>query len=99
MQEMYCIETLARVDVLCLDKTGTLTTDEMNVTDIIPLNNKDEITAALASIAYFSEDKNATLLAIENYVKNEKHIGCKNSMPFPQKPNGRAENLTTANLI
>ena len=31
VQEMYCIETLARVDVLCLDKTGTLTTDEMTV--------------------------------------------------------------------
>lgn len=82
VQEMYCIETLARVDVLCLDKTGTLTTDEMNVTDIIPLNNKDEITAALASIAYFSEDKNATLLAIEKYVKNEKHIGCKKFYAF-----------------
>lgn len=39
VQEMYCIETLARVDVLCLDKTGTLTTDEMNVTDVITMCN------------------------------------------------------------
>ena len=65
VQEMYCIETLARVDVLCLDKTGTLTTDEMNVTDVITMCNKEEIGTALASIAKYSDDKNATLLAID----------------------------------
>ena len=82
VQEMYCIETLARVDVLCLDKTGTLTTDEMNVTDVITMCNKEEIGTALASIAKYSDDKNATLLAIEKYAKGQKHIGCKKFYPF-----------------
>lgn len=82
VQEMYCIETLARVDVLCLDKTGTLTTDEMNVTDIITLKNNNEIKTALSSIAHFSEDKNATLLAIEKYADSEKYVGCKKFYPF-----------------
>ena len=82
VQEMYCIETLARVDVLCLDKTGTLTTDEMNVTDVITMYNKEEIGTALASIAKYSDDKNATLLAIEKYAKGQKHIGCKKFYPF-----------------
>lgn len=82
VQEMYCIETLARVDVLCLDKTGTLTTDEMTVKDIIPLCNDDEINLALSSIAHFSEDKNATLNAIEEFVKNAEYVQCKKFYPF-----------------
>lgn len=48
VQEMYCIETLARVDVLCLDKTGTLTTDEMTVTGVIPFGaDENKIKQAL----------------------------------------------------
>lgn len=82
VQEMYCIETLARVDVLCLDKTGTLTTDEMNVTEVLPLQNDDEINSVLASIAHFSEEKNATILAIEKYANNDKFISCKKFYPF-----------------
>ena len=36
VQELYCIETLARVDTICLDKTGTLTKGEMEVSKIVP---------------------------------------------------------------
>lgn len=41
VQELYCIETLARVDTLCLDKTGTLTEGIMEVKDYIPINDSD----------------------------------------------------------
>ena len=37
VQEMYSIETLARVDCICLDKTGTLTTGNMKVVDFVPI--------------------------------------------------------------
>ena len=78
VQEMYCIETLARVDVLCLDKTGTLTTDEMTVTDVINFNdNKDEIKTALASIVNSSDEINATLYAIKDYVEGADALKCK----------------------
>ena len=71
VQEMYCIETLARVDVLCLDKTGTLTADSMNVTDVISFgSSEDEIKIALSSVVNASEEINATLDAIESYTKN-----------------------------
>ena len=36
-QQLYCIETLARVDVLCLDKTGTITSGRMEVAGTYPL--------------------------------------------------------------
>ena len=37
VQELFCIESLSRVDVLCLDKTGTLTQGNMRVTDVVAL--------------------------------------------------------------
>lgn len=71
VQEMYCIETLARIDVLCLDKTGTLTADSMNVTDVISFgSSENEIKIALSSVVNASEEINATLDAIESYTKN-----------------------------
>ena len=68
VQELYCIETLARVDTLCLDKTGTLTEGIMEVKDFIPVNRtKKEMNYILANIANASEDENATMQAIKNY--------------------------------
>ena len=48
VQELYGIETLARVDVLCLDKTGTITTGEMSLDGIIPLSDASEEECRLA---------------------------------------------------
>lgn len=42
VQELYCIETLARVDVICFDKTGTLTEGKMEVNEYINLSKIDE---------------------------------------------------------
>ena len=44
VQELFCIETLAHVDVLCLDKTGTITSGEMNVEKVIPLKGSAAVT-------------------------------------------------------
>lgn len=68
VQELYCIETLARVDTLCLDKTGTLTEGSMEVKDYIAINgNKDEMLNILSNIAKVSEDENSTIQAIKAY--------------------------------
>ena len=37
VQDLYCVETLARVDTLCLDKTGTITEGTMQVDEFVPL--------------------------------------------------------------
>ncbi len=68
VQELYCIETLARVDTLCLDKTGTLTEGCMEVKDFLPVNKtKAEMKNIMINIAMASEDENATIEAIRNY--------------------------------
>ena len=83
VQEMYCIETLARVDVLCLDKTGTLTADKMNVVDVINLGNSDDkIKTALSSIVASSDEINATLYAIKDYIKDCTPLKCSKFIPF-----------------
>ena len=66
VQELYCVETLARVDVLCFDKTGTITTGNMNVVEI-----DDEVSEKLSSYLAYFDDENATSRALEN------HLTCK----------------------
>ena len=71
VQELYCIETLARVDTLCLDKTGTLTEGSMEVKDFIAINeSKNEMLNILSNIAKVSEDENGTIQAIKSYFTN-----------------------------
>ena len=66
VQELYCVETLARVDVLCFDKTGTITTGNMNVVEI-----DDKIAEKLSSYLAYFDDENATSRALKN------HLTCK----------------------
>lgn len=81
VQQLFCIETLARVDVLCLDKTGTITTGELEVVDIESLENDSEIDVILKSLAKCSLDKNSTIRAIDSYLKC-RYIKEKEVIPF-----------------
>ncbi len=76
VQDLYCIETLARVDTLCLDKTGTITQGTMQVDDVIPHKSfsKSDLHAGLAMIVNNTEDTNPTYYAIKDFVeKNKTH--------------------------
>ena len=87
VQELYCIETLARVDTLCLDKTGTLTEGSMEVKDIVGINTgKDAMANILANLAKFSPDTNSTILAIREYCTNlSQEFVPTNIVPFSSK--------------
>lgn len=66
VQQLYCIETLARVDILCLDKTGTITEGTMEVKDIISFaKSKENLEKILSEISFASEDSNSTIDAIK----------------------------------
>ncbi len=80
VQQLYCIETLARVDVLCLDKTGTITTGAMKVVSVEPVRGADAAPTAaaptsasaqldeiFASLAASDKDPNETAQALQTY--------------------------------
>lgn len=84
VQELYCIETLARVDVLCLDKTGTITEGTMEVTDVLPLHNttNEELNIALGSLIHALEDDNPTFNAVKTYCNQYDKLTCNHIVPF-----------------
>src|SRR6266704_2392799 len=66
VQELAAVETLARVDVLCFDKTGTITAGDLAVQDLVPLGDRPAGAGAVAlgAIAAADPNPNATLRAI-----------------------------------
>lgn len=68
VQDMNCIETLAHVDILCVDKTGTITEPTMEVVDICRLPNEkyshEDIEQILAAFYYGQEADNETANAM-----------------------------------
>ena len=86
VQELYCIETLARVDVLCLDKTGTITEGVMEVVDFIPnvKYSESEVRVLLDKICHSLEDVSPTMNALRAKfeTKDETPLEFKKVIPF-----------------
>ncbi|MCL2313045.1 MAG: HAD-IC family P-type ATPase [Firmicutes bacterium] len=76
VQDLCCIETLARVDTLCLDKTGTITEGSFEIDDIIPESGftENDINTSLCLLVGSLEDKNETLEAFKKKFTAEKNI-------------------------
>ena len=69
VQELYGIETLARVDVLCLDKTGTITSGKMTMDHIVPLEaGEEEIRRELSRFLGAFDDRSSTLNALRGAI-------------------------------
>ncbi|WP_219926480.1 HAD-IC family P-type ATPase [Glycomyces artemisiae] len=73
VQELPAIEGLARTDVLCLDKTGTLTEGGMDVDEIRPIEGGDRAASleALAALAAADDSPNPTMQAVEAYLEKQ----------------------------
>ncbi len=86
VQELYCIETLARVDVLCLDKTGTITEGAMEVKDLIVEKGyqEKEVRDLLDKMCHSLEDVSPTMSAIRKRfeTKNGKALEYTKINPF-----------------
>jgi len=85
VQELYSIEMLARVDTLCVDKTGTLTDGSMRVIEVIQLNSDNEsqiIKDTVSSILFALGDGNETASALENYFGKEEVHKADSIIPF-----------------
>lgn len=84
VQQLYCIETLARVDVICLDKTGTLTEGKMKVNGVIPYrgHSKKELEDILGMFMKQSTDSNATMNALKEYFCDGKEVSVQDRISF-----------------
>ena len=70
VQDLYSVETLAHVDTLCLDKTGTITEGRMRVSDLWVINDKVlkfPLKDVMSAFGLQMNDNNATFLALKDY--------------------------------
>lgn len=83
VQDLYCVEMLARVNVLCLDKTGTITDGTMKVFNCVQLANTDQtIKRIMGSMLSALGDNNQTSQALINYFGYNKEMTPVITIPF-----------------
>ncbi len=84
VQDLNCIETLARVDVLCVDKTGTITEPHMEVSNVLPLGDHDpeRLEAVLTALYGGEEPENETARALHELFGGESGWVCTRRIPF-----------------
>ncbi|MBP3630456.1 MAG: HAD-IC family P-type ATPase, partial [Clostridia bacterium] len=84
VQDLYCVEMLARVNVLCLDKTGTITDGSMKVYNFIEVQNKSGMTLKriMGSFLSAQNDNNQTSQCLVNYFGYNKELKPQAVLPF-----------------
>lgn len=87
VQDLYSLEMLARVNVLCLDKTGTITDGRMKVNDCMLLNNPTDYTVneIVGSCLNALQDNNQTSIALYNYFGHNTALNATATLPFSSK--------------
>ena len=90
LHDMRSIETLARVDVLCVDKTGTITSNEMEVTEVFASYGADETDLQnyerlLSGYVYTITDSNITMQALRAYFPELTKLSAAEMTPFSSK--------------
>ena len=92
VQEMEAIEALARVNVLCLDKTGTITTGELEVAEVLGVNGteKERVETVMNELTFAFEDRNNTQEALAGYFHQTSAFTVNKKIPFSSERKYRA---------
>lgn len=96
VKNLYSIEMLARANVLCLDKTGTITDGTMKVVDVVPLNetNMNSISKTMKIILSNQKTSNATSVALIDHFGKELNTSVKQVIEFSSQRKYSATTLT-----
>ena len=85
VQDFYSVEMLARVNVLCVDKTGTITNGEMNVKNVVVYNHEyteEQISQIISNLLHATKDSNLTAQALKKNFTYELSKGVVAALPF-----------------
>lgn len=83
VQELYCIEMLARVDLVCMDKTGTITDGSMVVKEVVELTKTDRpVMDLLGNILAYAKEENPTGVALTKHFTPNTEQALKKYEPF-----------------
>lgn len=84
VQQLYCIETLARVNVICLDKTGTITTGKMKLVDVIEKESYShrELENIIIKLVNALPDASGTFMAIRDYYQEKVEVNVVDLIQF-----------------
>lgn len=87
VRDLYSLEMLARVNVLCLDKTGTITDGRMKVNDAVILNTVGELSLneIMGNMLSALDDNNQTSIALSNHFGHSETLSPTNKIPFSSK--------------
>ena len=84
VQDFYSIEMLARSDVICVDKTGTITDGNLSVkkVEILSKHSEEEIASIIHSLLLATKDENVTAKALMDYFHDGKVVDAIKALPF-----------------
>ena len=98
VQEMAAIESLARADIICTDKTGTITTGELKVEEVLPLGDAtiDTVKEIMARLNGAFNDANATQTAVDQYFGKKNDWAIRETIPFSSARKYKAASFSDA---
>lgn len=100
VQDLYSLETLAHVDTLCLDKTGTITNGCMSVEEVLSLTDEyPDIATMIGSFLAYSDDNNATNQALREYYPENMQYKMIRQIPFSSLRKWSAVELDTVGTM
>lgn len=101
VQDLYSIESLAHVDIICLDKTGTITEGKMQVEQVIMLDNDFHIPFQTIMGVFLgnTDDNNATFQAMKNYFPQVDDFQVTSKIPFSSERKWSAVTFDNGNTF